>query len=258
MSDLLDTAIKAAHTAGDVILQNLGDTAHTFKDAEKTNVVTATDLAAEKIIFDAIKQSYPDHGFFSEEAGHQPSPSAYTWVIDPLDGTTNFVHGVRFLCVSIALQHNDKLLLGVIYDPIHKELFTAEQSSGARCNDQPISVADTAQLKDAVISINRAPEPHERQRFSRALGELTAATRTPRLLGSVALSLAYVAGGRLDVFTGFGTNYYDAAAGTIIAREAGAIVSDFAGQPWQPGITGKADLLVTNETLRQQLQPRLN
>ena len=257
MSDLLNTAIKAAHAAGDIILQNFGDRTHTFKDDARANVVTATDIAAEQAIFDILKTEHPDHGFFSEEAGHAPSPSAYTWVIDPLDGTTNFIHGIRFVCVSIALQHESDVLLGVIYDPLHQELFTAELNAGAACNHQPIRVGATAELLQTVLSINRSPEQKSRRRFSESLSHLTANTRTPRIIGSVALSLAYVACGRIDAFVGFETKYYDAAAGTLIAREAGAAISDFADRAWQPGIAKSADLLVANKTIHPQLRQRL-
>jgi len=249
----LAVAIKAAQAAGQVIKNNFRvDNSESFKTPDQS--VTKTDLAADKKIFDIIRESFPHHAYFSEEAGMDKTPSDYVWVIDPLDGTTNFSHHINHFCVSIALVYKQRLQLGVIFNPLSDELFTAQTGEGAQLNQQPIHIYDKVKkVADAVVSFSRNSRLEEKTRYATSIfSHIAKDTRTSRVLGSAALELAYLAAGRFDAHIHNASNFYDAAAGAIIAQEAGAVVSDFSGRPWQPPVDGSQDLLVTSPTLQPQ------
>lgn len=249
---LLDTAIKAAQTAGQLIKDNFKtDTSQSYKNSSQ--IVTKTDLAAEKAIIDIIQAKYPDHSFFSEEAGAIDNNSEYTWVIDPLDGTTNFVHHLKFFCVSIALVRKNTIQLGVVFSPLTNELFTAQIDKPSQLNNQPIQVSKLQDINKAVVFIGRNSLPEKTNRLGSSIFYHTAQnTRTQRILGSAALEICYTACGRFDAQIINNCNFYDAAAGAIIAQQAGATVTDFSGQPWQPPVDGSQDLLIANPSLHPQ------
>ncbi len=249
----LAVAIKAAQAAGQIIKNNFRvDNSESFKTPDQS--VTKTDLAADKKIFDIIRESFPNHAYFSEEAGMDKTRSDYVWVIDPLDGTTNFSHHLSYFCVSIALVHKQRLQLGVIYNPISDELFTAQKDEGARLNQQLIHIPDRVKKSvDAVVSLSRHSCLEEKTRHATSIfSHITKNTRTSRVFGSAALELAHLAAGCFDAHIHNGCNFYDAAAGVIIALEAGAVASDFSGSPWQPPVDGRQDLLVTSAALQPQ------
>lgn len=249
----LAVAIKAAQAAGQIIKNDFqAVNPESFKSPGQS--VTKTDLAADKIIFNTIRKNFPDHTYFSEEASMDKTPSDYVWVIDPLDGTTNFSHHINYFCVSIALVHKQRLQLGVIYNPLSDELFTAQTGQGAQLNQQPIHIYDKVKkVADAVVSFSRNSRLEEKTRYATSIfSHIAKDARTSRVFGSAALSLAYLAAGRFDAHIHNASNFYDAAAGAIIAQEAGAVISDFSGRPWQPPVDGSQDLLVTSPTLQPQ------
>lgn len=229
MTPLVNIAVRAARSAGDIIVRNM-DRLDRIKIVTKQNndFVSNVDHMAEQAIITTIKQSYPDHGILAEESGTQDESSEYQWIIDPLDGTTNYLHGFPQFAVSIALQHKGKLELGVIYDPLSQELFVASRGNGATLNDRKIRVSSHKGLDNALLGTGF---PYYDQSYldtyletMKALMQRTAGLRRP---GSAALDLAWLAAGRIDGFWEFNLKPWDIAAGALIVREAGGIVSDF-------------------------------
>lgn len=240
MHPMLNTAIKAARLAGNIINRASLDLEN-VSVARKgpRNYVTEIDHAAEQAIVDTLRTAYPDHSFLCEESGEiaasmadSSEPSEFQWIIDPLDGTTNFIHGFPSYAVSIALLHRGQLTQAVIYDPARNELFTASRGSGAFLNDRRIRVSGELRYHDALIGTHvpgSASEATVNARFADMLGECAAARR----MGSTVLDLAYVACGRLDAFCGVNLKPWDLAAGGLLILEAGGLVSDFEGeQSW--------------------------
>lgn len=228
---LLETAIHAAKQAGKVLSRYAGN-GFRVENKSAIDLVTEADHAAEQCVIDVILASYPDHGFLAEERGRiGPGQSPYIWIIDPLDGTTNFAHGFPTYCVSIGLEYKTEGILGVVYDPTRDELFSATRGGRARVNDQPIHVSQTAQLDQALLvtgfayNIRETPN-NNLDHFARFALQVQGLRRT----GSAALDLCYVAAGRFDGFWEVKLNPWDMAAGVVILREAGGRVTDFCGQ----------------------------
>lgn len=228
---LLETAIHAARQAGKVLSRYARD-GFRIENKSAIDLVTEADHAAEQCVINVILASYPDHAFLAEERGHiGQSHSPYLWIIDPLDGTTNFAHGFPTYCVSIGLEYKEECVLGVVYDPTRDELFSATRGGGARVNDQPIHVSQTAQLDKALLvtgfayNIRETPN-NNLDHFARFALRVQGLRRT----GSAALDMCYVAAGRFDGFWEVKLNAWDMAAGVVILREAGGKVTDFSGQ----------------------------
>ena len=226
---MLNIAVRAARAAGDIIIRNM-DRLDRIKVVTKQNndFVSNVDHMAEEAIIFAIKTAYPDHGILAEESGSQGETSEYQWIIDPLDGTTNYLHGFPQFAVSIALKHKERTVVGVIYDPVSQELFTAIRGDGAMLNDKKIRVTTHKGLTNALLGTGF---PYCDQSYldtyletMKALMQKTAGLRRP---GSAALDLAWLAAGRIDGFWEFNLKPWDIAAGALIVREAGGIVSDF-------------------------------
>ena len=224
---LLNIAIRAARQAGNVIARNI-DRSDTFTVTEKStnDFVTDVDKTAEQRIIDTIRRSYPDHAFLAEESGAHGS-SDFVWIIDPLDGTANFVHGFPHVAVSVAVRHRERIEHAVVFDPLRQELFTASRGSGARLNDRRIRVAAKNNLKGALLGIGFPFR--EFDRIDPCLATLKALVSSSALIrhsGSVALDLAYVAAGRLDGFLEIGLAPWNIAAGALLMQEAGGIVAE--------------------------------
>lgn len=226
---MLNIAVRAARAAGDIIVRNM-DRLDRIKVVTKQNndFVSNVDHMSEQAIISTIKQAYPEHGILAEESGSQAENSEYQWIIDPLDGTTNYLHGFPQFAVSIALKHKNRLEVGVIYDPVSQELFTAIRGDGAKLNDKKIRVTNHKGLNNALLGTGF---PYYDQSYidtyletMKALMQKTAGIRRP---GSAALDLAWLAAGRIDGFWEFNLKSWDIAAGALIVREAGGIVSDF-------------------------------
>lgn len=227
---LINIATKAARKAGSIIMRAIQQGNYKITSKGLNDVVTEIDVQAEKAIIEIIHQAYPDHGIWAEESGISHDNNEVIWIIDPLDGTANFVHGFPHFAVSIALQVKGQLEHGVIYDPVRQELFTASRGRGAQCNHQRIRVSSQRELNGAFLGTGfpyHAFEylPTYMQQFEQLLKQAQGIRRA----GSAALDLAYVAAGRLDAYWEHGLQAWDLAAGALLVREAGGLITDFNG-----------------------------
>lgn len=230
MQALLNTAVKAARKGGETALRHLQHV-HQLKVHTKQHneFVTKVDLEAEAAIIETIRERYPDHAFLAEESGQQ-GDGEYLWVIDPLDGTTNFIHGFPVFAVSIALRINGRLTVAVIYDPNRQEIFTAIRGQGAQVDGHRIRVSNRRDLQDTLIGTGFPYRSKENiQTYTKMLASVLENTAGIRRPGAAALDLAYVAAGRLDGFWEFGLQEWDIAAGSLIVREAGGLISELQG-----------------------------
>lgn len=231
MQAQLTIAVRAARRAGDLILRNLNRTRPQDISSKGWNeIVTEVDVRAEEDIKETIRRSYPDHAFLAEESGNS-GDSDHVWIIDPLDGTTNFVHGFPVFAVSIALQVRGQLEVAVIYDPTRQEMFTAVRGGGAQLDGRRIRVSGTTQLKDTLIGTG-FPYRENVKHMDAYLGMLKTVVENVsgvRRPGAAALDLAYVAAGRFDGFWELGLKPWDIAAGALLIQEAGGIISSVRG-----------------------------
>lgn len=229
-SELLETAVEAAHAGGRVLQDWVGR--FSVREKRRSDLVTEADHASQEKIYQIISARFPDHGFLGEEGLDQKSSASdYRWVIDPLDGTSNYVHGFPYYAVSIAVQKGAELIAGVIFDPNRDETFTAVRGRGAHLNRVSITTSGEANLSMAMgmasLPVGADQTDPAVQRFLKALGLLQTVQRT----GSAALNLAALAAGRIDVFWSTSLKPWDVAAGALIAEEAGATVTDLTGGP---------------------------
>ncbi len=225
---MLTIAIRAARNAGDFIQrssENIGRL--TISKKSKNDFVSEVDRMAETEIINIIKSAYPEHSILAEESGKHKG-NDYLWVIDPLDGTTNFLHGYPQYAVSIALKNKGKIEVGVIYDPLRDELFTAERGGGAMLNNRRIRVSKQVNLNTALLGTGFPFKfPQHLDAYLSMFKSLTLDTAGIRRGGSAALDLAYLAAGRLDGFWEIGLKEWDMAAGILLVKEAGGVASDF-------------------------------
>ncbi|MCX7814981.1 MAG: inositol monophosphatase [Tepidimonas ignava] len=233
---MLNVAVKAARAAGALINRASLDLEGLRVGAKQTNdFVTEVDHAAEAAIIDTLLGAYPEHGIWAEESGRRPGKGrgkAYTWIIDPLDGTTNFIHGFPVYCVSIALMVDGRLEQAVVYDPTRNDLFTASKGRGAFLNDRRIRVAKRTQLRDCLLSTGFPFRPGDAfQTYLKMFGDMLPRVAGVRRPGSAALDLAYVAAGYTDGFFEMGLSPWDVAAGALLVTEAGGLVGNFTGEP---------------------------
>lgn len=230
MNPTLNIAIRAARKAGDTISRAVDRTDRlkiTVKD--QNDFVSEIDKKAESQIIDVIKKAYPDHAILAEESGSH-SGDDYLWIIDPLDGTTNFIHGFPQFSVSIALQYKGRLEVAVVYDPMRQELFTATRGGGAQMNDRRIRVSGHRGLPGSLLGTGFPYKNFSRlDSYLGMLKSLITQTSGIRRPGSAALDLAYVAAGRLDGFWEMGLKPWDIAAGVLIVQEAGGLITDLRG-----------------------------
>ena len=237
MHPMLNTAIMAARQAGDIIARSADRIDQLQIETKEINdFVSEVDRNAEKIIIDTLKKAYPDHAFLGEESGSSQAEGAekaeYEWIIDPLDGTTNFLYGIPHYAVSIALKRRGKLFQAVIYDPYKDDLFTASKGEGATLNSRRIRVRNRRDMNGALLTTG-VPYRQDQQNLvdpylasMKALLPDTAGVRRP---GSAALDLAYVAAGRYDGFWEFTLHEWDIAAGVLMVQEAGGLIGDLKG-----------------------------
>lgn len=212
----------------------LGNAHHIVKKGE-IDLVTEADIAAEKAIIEIIHRHFPGDAILAEEEGRQGSAGTRTWLVDPLDGTTNYAHGFPFFAVSIALEMEGKVVMGVVYNPRMGEFFEARRGEGARLNDRPIRVSETRGLKDALLATGFPYDVHDRpEGVVSLLQEMLVRAQGIRRLGSAALDLCYVAAGRLDGFWEEDLKPWDTAAGDVIVREAGGRLTTFQGEAYTP------------------------
>lgn len=234
--ELLELASSAAIAGGNELMAHFGRMPrNAIQRKALGDYASKADLAAEKAIAAVLAKAGDGYGFVGEETGVRQSEAERRWVVDPLDGTSNFIWGIPYFAVSIALCDAQGELLGVVYDPLRDEMFTAIRGRGARLNGTELMPIAQKQPEDAIISLSMPVRGQlkaiSRQAFFRGLDEVTNTTAGVRRLGSAALDLAYVAAGRLDGYFEDGLSHYDYAAGKLVAEEAGALVTSLSGEP---------------------------
>ncbi len=230
----METARRAAAEAGRILKELYGNI-NSISKKGKIDLVTEADLASEKAVIDAVTGDFPDHMVLSEEAGEHGERSDRLWIIDPLDGTTNFAHSFPFFGVSIALQVENEIVAGVVFNPVLDEFFEAEKGKGAYLNKKSIKVSGKGSLKDSLIGtgfpydVYENPEP-----VLDYMKKMIVQAQGIRRAGAAAVDLCYVAAGRLDGFWEQGLKPWDTAAGSIILQEAGGVISDYNGNSYNP------------------------
>ena len=243
------TAIEAALKSGRLIKDSVGKVfGISYKGRD--NIVTDVDKKSEDMIIKKILSEFGDHSILSEESSPRAGRSGYRWIIDPLDGTTNFAHAFPFFCVSIALEYGGGIILGVVYDPMRDELFYAESGKGACLNKKKIGVSNTKKLSGSFLSTGFAYGYKKKDENIDNFKNLLLKTLAIRRAGAAALDLCYVACGRFDGFWELYLKPWDSAAGMIIVKEAGGVVTRFDGTPYSPY---DEKLLATNGKIHPQV-----
>ena len=230
-SEFLGTAFRAAALAGDFIVKNLGRISEDdIETKQASDFVTRIDKESEQLILNTIKRKFPDHDLLAEESFEEIETTGYLWIIDPLDGTTNFIHQYPVFSVSIALEYNKEIILGVVFDPLRNEMFTAEKGRGAFLNGKQIKVSSISDFQNSLVTTGF---PFRRKElidpYLKLFRNIFHRVSDIRRAGSAALDLAYLASGRCDCFFEIGLSPWDMAAGSILIKEAGGIVTDFGG-----------------------------
>lgn len=231
MHPMLNIAVRAARTAGNVIARGFENRSDLMMEVKGENdFVTRIDKEAEEAIINKIKQSYPEHSFIGEEGGIVEGDDTYKWIIDPLDGTTNFIKGIPHFAVSIALIYKGRLDQAVVFDPIRGELFTASKGGGAQLNGFRIRGSNGKDLKNTILATGFPFKAKETSpEFMNSFSNIFQQCGDVRRCGSAALDLAYVAAGRYDGYWERGIKPWDIAAGELLVRESGGLVTDFTG-----------------------------
>jgi len=260
-------AINCAAKAGEWIMTKLGNFEKLEQKYSSSDLVTEVDKGSERLIRKLILTHFPHHSFLGEEgvepgseaskqALHNESDAEYLWIVDPIDGTTNFVHGFPFFCVSIALAYKGEVIVGVIYDPVRDELFIAEKGKGAYVHGKRLAVSSELTLAESLIATGFPPDIKGALPLNlKGIQQLAPQVRNIRVAGSAALHLAYVAAGRLSGFWEINLNSWDLAAGALIIQEAGGRVTDDLGQPYHLAVR---NIVASNghihDNLLQELQ----
>ncbi len=256
---MLNTAVKAARAAGAIINRAALDVEAVRVSQKQVNdFVTEVDQASERIIIETLLTAYPDHGILAEESGstHGNPNASHVWIIDPLDGTTNFIHGFPVYCVSIALAIDGKLDQAVVYDPTRNDLFTATRGRGAFLNDRRIRVSKRVRLNECLLSTGFPFRPEDDfNKYLRLMGEMMQRTAGLRRPGAAALDLAYVAAGWSDGFIELGLQPWDMAAGALLVTEAGGLVGNFTGES---NFLEQRECMAANSRIYAQLVPLLS
>lgn len=245
---MLNFAIQTARDAGGLLLEKFGRITSVTKKGD-INLVTEADLASEALIIERIKSYQPRHSILAEESGEAVvtgGDSKWKWIIDPLDGTTNYAHGYPCFCVTLALENDGEIVIGVTYDPTRDEMFAAEKGNGASLNGKPIRVSTEAKLSESLIVTGFPYNFKEVPHFERSLKEFLLRSRGVRRDGSAAIDMAYVACGRFDGFWEEGLNPWDVAAGKLLIEEAGGAITYYNGSLfsiYQPPICASNGLI---------------
>ncbi|MFH1445268.1 MAG: inositol monophosphatase family protein [Nanoarchaeota archaeon] len=250
MQDLVDTALIAVKRAGKLIRSNYGHIEEIdIKENNWHDIVTNVDKESNEILLSTIREKFPEHNIISEESKQKQTSSDYTWYFDPLDGTTNFATRIPFFCVSVGLVLKKKIVLGIVYNPISKELFMAESNSGAALNGEKIKVSKNKDLKKTLVNFCHKNTTGSIKEIERLFTTFKMKARAFRQLGSGGLDLAYLASGRNDVVLRPDIVSWDVIPGIILVREAGGKVTDWKGNEW---IMDSPNLLATNGTKMHQ------
>lgn len=230
MKNFKDVAFEAAHAAADILMSRFGELEQAdVQSKQQFDFVTEVDKASEERIIHVIRDTFPEHQIYAEES-HRQEGGSHRWIIDPLDGTTNYIHGVPIFSVSIALQVNQTMVLGLVYDPNRDEMFYGETGKGAFLNDQPIRVSDVSTPELALLATGYPFRvKHHIDVYQRSFKELFHHVSGIRRAGSAALDLAYIACGRYDGFWELDLKPWDIAGAMVVLQEAGGSITDFAG-----------------------------
>jgi len=230
----LDVAYEATIAARKILNRMFGQVSHITKKGD-IDLVTDADFQAEKAVLEIIRRNFPQDNILSEEAGEHEEVSERTWLVDPLDGTTNFVHGFPFFAISIALEVENEIVLGVVHNPHMDEHFEAVKGMGAFLNKKPIKVSQTQNLGESLLATGFPYDIHEKpERVMELFKKMVVTAQGVRRPGSAAIDMCYVAAGRLDGFWEEGLKPWDTAAGTVIVKEAGGILTTFQGKNYTP------------------------
>jgi len=249
-SALMNVMTSAALKAGRGLKRDFGEVGNLQVSVKGPgDFVTAADRRAEKTLFEELSKARPGYGFVMEESGRvEGTDQSHTWIIDPLDGTTNFLHGLPIFAISIGLEREGQLVAGLVYNPADDEMFVAERGQGAWLNNRRLRVAARRDLADSLVAtgIPHLGKAREHPRFKQELSQVMARVGNVRRLGAAALDLAYVAAGRYDAYWERGLQPWDMAAGIVLVREAGGFVTDLAGGS---DMMDKSDILAGNEQM---------
>jgi myo-inositol-1(or 4)-monophosphatase len=225
----LEVAVAAAEAAGEVLRRGFGRE-QTVKYKGEVDLVTEVDERAEGVIGEVLREAFPGYGMLAEEGGRCQGEGNSRWIVDPLDGTTNYAHGLPIFAVSIALERVGEVVLGVVHDPMRRETYVAERGGGATLDGEPIRVSDTNEPIRALLVTGFPYDRADMRAAVELFGQLTQLTQGVRRLGAAALDLCYVAAGRLDAFYEKGLHAWDIAAGSLILEEAGGRITDYRGR----------------------------
>ncbi len=260
MHPVLTIAKRAALSASRILLRHIDHLERlTVTTKQRSDFVSEADVQAEQDIIQTLRKTYPNHSILAEETGEQAGADEYQWIIDPLDGTTNYLHGIPHFAISIAFRHKNRLEAALVYDPIRQEMFTASRGEGAQINDRRIRVSGVIQMENALLGTGFPfRHPQHQPAYLSVFNSLFGRCLEIRRAGAASLDLAYVASGRLDGYWEIGLKPWDIAAGALLVQEAGGLVSDFTGGNdfMQSGniVVGSPKIF---KALLQEMQPHL-
>ena len=249
----INVMVKACRKAAKTIIRDFGEIENLQVSIKGPgDFVTASDKKVEKILIDELQKARPNYSILSEEIGKINNDESFKWIIDPIDGTANFLHGIPHFAISIGLEHDGEIICGIIYDPIKDEMFVAEKGNGSYLNNQRIRVSSRSKLENCII-FTGGPKigVKNRELFLKEYNNVSSKVLTPiRKLGSASLDMAYVAAGRCDGFWQRDLKYWDIAAGIILVRESGGFVTDFKGEK---GYMQNKTILATNSKINNEM-----
>ena len=249
----INVMVKACRKAAKTLIRDFGEIENLQVSIKGPgDFVTASDKKVEKILIDELQKARPNYSILSEEIGKINNDESFKWIIDPIDGTANFLHGIPHFAISIGLEHDGEIICGIIYDPIKDEMFVAEKGNGSYLNNQRIRVSSRSKLENCII-FTGGPKigVKNRELFLKEYNNVSSKVPTTiRKLGSASLDMAYVAAGRCDGFWQRDLKYWDIAAGIILVRESGGCVTDFKGEK---GYIQNKTILVTNSKINNEM-----
>ena len=249
----INVMIKACRKASKTIIRDFGEIENLQVSLKGPgDFVTASDKKVEKILIDELQKARPNYSILSEEIGKINNDESFKWIIDPIDGTANFLHGIPHFAISIGLEQNSEIICGIVYDPIKDEMFVAEKGNGSYLNNQRIRVSSRSKLKECIIFTGGPKKESENRELAlKEYYNFSSKVQIPiRKLGSAALDMAYVAAGRCDGFWQRNLNYWDIAAGIILVKESGGFVTDFNGEN---RYMENKTILVTNSKINNEM-----
>ncbi|HEX7456645.1 MAG TPA: inositol monophosphatase [Candidatus Nanoarchaeia archaeon] len=254
MKKELEVAIKAAKEAGKILQDGFGRNLK-VKFKKDNSPVTRYDLKVEERILLILQRNFPDYSISSEEKGLIDKKSEYLWLVDPIDGTSNFVCGIPLFNITIALVKNKETLLCAVHNPATDELFSTEAGKGAFLNGEKIRVSDVGDLSESLVVFGRGRQKENKEVFAEVFNKVSTKIRTPRVFGSLSLDLAYVASGKFEARIDLGNGWRDHAAGALLVREAGGAATDLNGEEWN---FDKNNIVASNRKIHRELLTVLN